>query len=181
MTLKRTGFKPRTAPMKASAFKRIDAKESGAVAKARTAMKRKGPKMTPIRASARGEQCTLRFPCCNFNPETTAWCHSNSARDGKGMGIKARDVEGAYGCSACHAFLDGGYAGKMPRDQVDLNFNVARLLSQAILRRKGLIKDGTAAAVTAAIPDQTQSMGKDSTMNMISEQERAPAADEVNS
>lgn len=126
--------------MKRQAFKRSERKEAAASAKAGRGMKAKRPKMTPIRASARGEQCTLRFPVCNFNPETTVWCHSNHACDGKGMGLKARDEEGCYGCAACHAFLDGGYAGHMSRAMVDIYFDLARTSSQAILRRKGLIK-----------------------------------------
>lgn len=102
-------------------------------------MKTKRPKMTPIRASACGEACTLRLPVCNGNRETTVWCHSNRAEDGKGMGIKARDEEGCYGCSACHAFLDGGYAGKMPRSLLDTYFDLARTESRAILKQKGLM------------------------------------------
>jgi len=86
---------------------------------AKVRMKSRGPKMTPIRASAKDEQCTLRFPCCNFDPATTVWAHSNRAEDGKGMGIKARDQEGCYACSACHSWLDGGYARHMPRPLVD--------------------------------------------------------------
>lgn len=137
--LKRSPLKP-GAPMKRQAFKRSERKEVAASAKSGRGMKAKRPKMTPIRASARGEQCTLRFPGCNFDPATTVWCHSNHARDGKGMGLKARDEEGCYGCSACHAFLDGGYAGHMERPMVDIYFDLARKISQAILRSKGLMK-----------------------------------------
>jgi hypothetical protein len=144
--MRRTGFKPSTVTLKSNGFVRTDRKEAAAVAKLRkaaparkAAMKVKHPKMTPIRASARGEQCTLRFACCNFDPATTVWCHSNRAADGKGMGIKARDHEGAYGCSACHAWLDGGYAGHMRRETVDIFFDLARANSQTILRAKGLM------------------------------------------
>jgi len=57
------------------------------------------------------------------------------------MGIKARDEEGCYGCSACHAFLDGGYAnGGMARGLVLYYFDLARTISQGILRAKGLMK-----------------------------------------
>lgn len=138
--LKRSAFKPSTVALKRSGFLRCFKKELGAVSKIKRAMKSKGPKMTPIRASARGEQCTLRFAVCNFDPATTVWAHSNRAEDGKGMGIKARDEEGCYACMACHSWLDGGYAGKMLRDQVDGYFDLARAESQAILRRKGLMK-----------------------------------------
>lgn len=62
--------------------------------------------MGKVRESARNEACTLRFPgVCNFNEETTVFCHSNRLEDGKGMGLKAK--VGAYGCSACHDVLDG--------------------------------------------------------------------------
>lgn len=109
---------------------------------ARKPMKRgTKPKMTPIRASARGQECTLRFPgICNHDSETVVWCHSNDSKDGKGAGLKARDEEGCYGCYACHAWLDGGYAGKMSRARVDQHFDVARMLSQEVLRKQGLMK-----------------------------------------
>lgn len=132
--IKRTGFKPT-----GSGILRVQAQARTAPAK-KAAMKSKGPRMTPIRKSARGEECTLRFACCNGDTETTVWCHSNRAEDGKGMGVKARDEEGCYGCSACHAWLDGGYALHMPRATVDAFFDLARALSQKILRRKGLMK-----------------------------------------
>jgi hypothetical protein len=120
--------------------------KSAKTAKPRKPLKSKRPKMTPIRASARGQECTLRFPgICNRNPETTAWCHSNHLEDGKGVGIKARDEEGCYGCSDCHAWLDGGYASAgADRAPVDARFDAARAESQEILRAKGLLP--TAAA-----------------------------------
>lgn len=98
--------------------------------------------MTPIRASARDEECTLRFDgICNYDTATTVWCHSNESADGKGMGIKARDQEGCYGCAACHSYYDGGYAAhKVPRALVRIRFDAARMTSQAILQRKGLMK-----------------------------------------
>jgi hypothetical protein len=103
-------------------------------------LKSKGPRMTPIRKSARDEECTLRFPVCNGDTKTTVWAHSNNYQDGKGGSIKARDEEGCYACFACHSWLDGGYAGHMLRETVEVFFNLARINSQAILRRKGLMK-----------------------------------------
>ncbi|WP_323142746.1 nuclease domain-containing protein [Massilia phyllosphaerae] len=111
-------------------------------AKPRKPMKSSRPKMTPIRASARGQDCTLRFPgICNRNPETTAWCHSNRLEDGKGMGLKAPDHHGCYGCSDCHAWLDGGYAGRVAREVVDARFDAARAESQEKLRALGLMPE----------------------------------------
>jgi hypothetical protein len=112
--------------------------------KQRKPLKSSKPKMTPIRASAKGQECTLRFPgICNRNPETTVWCHSNRLADGKGMSLKAPDQEGCYGCSDCHAWLDGGYAANpyISRTSVDERFDAARAESQVILRAKGLMSD----------------------------------------
>ncbi|PRC92654.1 nuclease domain-containing protein [Solimicrobium silvestre] len=107
----------------------------------RSRMKSSRPKTTKIRQSARMQDCTFRFPAiCNYNPETTVWCHSNEIEDGKGAGLKARDEEGAYGCSACHAFYDGGYVNHdVDRGYVRAGFNVARAISQKILKLKGLM------------------------------------------
>lgn len=118
--------------------------------KPRKPLKSSRPIMTPIRKSARGMECTLRFPgICNRNPETTAWCHSNRLADGKGIGLKAPDHEGCYGCSDCHAWLDGGYAGRDSRAAVDARFDAARAESQNILRAKGLLPNSETAAVAA--------------------------------
>jgi hypothetical protein len=57
--------------------------------------------------SAKGEQCTIQSPICNYNPETIVCCHSNESDDGKGGRIKAEDIYIAYGCAACHDFVDG--------------------------------------------------------------------------
>jgi hypothetical protein len=95
--------------------------------------------MSKVRESARGEDCTLRLPgICNWNNETTVFCHSNRLGDGKGMGMKAKI--GAYGCSSCHAVLDG----QLPRpahltyEQVQGLFDNGVKATQSILERKGL-------------------------------------------
>ena len=108
----------------------------------RTKMKSSRPKSSPIRRAAKGQECTLRFPgICNFNIETTVWCHSNEYADGKGAGLKARDEEGCFGCSACHVYYDGGYANMgIDRETVRQQFNVARIRSRSILEMMGLLK-----------------------------------------
>ena len=64
--------------------------------------KRKFPK---LRDSAKGEDCTLQLiPYCNNNPETVVLCHLPFD---SGMGMKAHDLSSAYGCSDCHAIIDG--------------------------------------------------------------------------
>lgn len=107
-------------------------------------MRTRGPKMTPIRRSAKGEDCTLNFAgICRNNTDTTVWCHSNRLIDGKGMGIKAKDEAGCYGCAQCHSFLDGGWASfpDWTYDLVQDHFEVARAKSRPILMHKGLIAD----------------------------------------
>ena len=124
----------RGAPLKRTAFKQKAPAE-------RKPMKSRGPKMTPIRRAARGEDCTMRVPgVCNGDPDTVVWAHSNRMEDGKGMGIKARDEEGCFACSCCHLWLDGGYAGKVPRSVANQYFDLARTESQGILKAKGLMK-----------------------------------------
>lgn len=60
--------------------------------------------------SARDAPCSARFPgICNGDPATTVWCHLNGHAFGKGAGIKAHDIAGFAGCSACHAYYDVGH------------------------------------------------------------------------
>lgn len=111
-------------------------------AKPRKKLRATRVKMTAIRRSARGEDCTMRIPgVCNHDPATTVLCHSNDLADGKGMGLKAPDTEAAYGCSACHDVLDGRRPRPvwMQRSQLLAFFDVARALTKEILRRKGLL------------------------------------------
>jgi len=59
-----------------------------------------------LRKSARGQDCLVRIPgICNHNPETTILAH----RNGAGMGRKHNDLFGAFCCSDCHSFVDGGW------------------------------------------------------------------------
>ncbi len=98
--------------------------------------------MSKIRRSARGEDCTINLPgICNYNPETVVWCHSNRYEHGKGMGLKAKDEHGAYGCSECHATYDR--QRKRPEtlslENVEDAFTMAMTKSRQILKDKGLI------------------------------------------
>jgi len=134
--MKRTPMKPGQ-PMKRSGFKRKAAKPG------RSNIKATRPKTSPIRASARGEECTLKIPgVCNYNPETTVWAHSNQAKHGKGMGLKAADEYGCYACSSCHTFLDHGWANHpmIESYHVEFMFEIAMQKSRDKLRQKGLLK-----------------------------------------
>jgi hypothetical protein len=55
-----------------------------------------------LRESARHESCVS----CGANDGSVVWAHSNFNRHGKGMGIKAHDLFGAYLCHRCHSMFD---------------------------------------------------------------------------
>lgn len=77
-----------------------------------------------ITKSARGEECQIRLPdVCNFNPETSVWCHAGGA-DIKGVGQQADSLLGAVGCSDCHDVYDRRRKPPfgMTRDDVELAF-----------------------------------------------------------
>lgn len=96
-------------------------------------------KQTKLTKSARGKPCTVRVPLvCNGNSETVVLCHLN----GGGMGMKSNDIHAAYGCSACHAWLDGGYTKQFNRDYRDLLHLEAVIRTQEIMLAEGLIKHG---------------------------------------
>ncbi len=94
-------------------------------------------KQTKITKSAKGEYCQIRVPAvCNFNPETTVLCHIN----GYGMALKANDMHAAYGCSSCHAVLDGHVKSDISKEDLQLYHYDGMVRTQLILLKKGLIK-----------------------------------------
>lgn len=109
--------------------------------KPRKGLKTTRPKMTAIRLSAKNEECTLRFPCCNYRIDTTVLCH----RNGAGAGMKAEDTDAAYGCYACHTVLDG-HAPRpegFSRDMMLAKFDAAVEQTNLRLETKGLIEVGS--------------------------------------
>lgn len=138
--MKRSAIQRKT-PLARVAFKAAEPKTEGKP-KPRSRMKSKGPRMTPIRKAARGQDCTLRIPgVCNFDPDTTVLCHSNNLADGKGMGLKAPDTEACFGCSACHDVLDGRRSRPewLTTNMLAGAFAGACAATHVILRRLGLI------------------------------------------
>lgn len=132
-------------PMKRSTPLRAKAPMSRGVKKAapapRAPMKSKGPRMTPIRRAARGEDCTLRIPgVCNHDPATTVLAHSNRLADGKGMGLKAPDTAACFACHACHDVLDGRRSRpeNISAEELDQGFDAAVVRTHARLREKGI-------------------------------------------
>lgn len=94
--------------------------------------------MSKITKSARGEDCQIRLPgICNHDPETTVWAHASGSAAGKGIGMKAPDILGAYACYACHMAVDG--QTKVPRHEVRLAFWEGHARSVIKLIEKGLI------------------------------------------
>lgn len=93
-------------------------------------------KQSKITKSARGEDCQIRVPgICNFNPETTVFCHLN----GGGMGTKHSDLHGAYGCSNCHDAIDGRLQTDHSWHELKKMHLEAMVRTQNILVDKGLI------------------------------------------
>lgn len=90
---------------------------------------------TAIRASAKGEECTLRLPCCNRDPATTVFCHLRFF-GWAGISQKPDDLLGVYACHACHDALDGRSNGLWGFE------DVLRGLGETLmkLRAKGLIE-----------------------------------------
>lgn len=89
-----------------------------------------------LRDSARGMHCTMRVPgVCNHDKETVVWCHSDLMKHGKGTGIKAHDLFGFYGCSACHEWYGMNYNNSAG----DAYFKDAWEWSLTLAINKGLI------------------------------------------
>lgn len=83
-------------------------------------MRSSRPKMTPARANARGQDCTLRLPGCQNDTATVVLCHLRQFNGG-GMGCKPPDVEGVFACAHCHSILDGR-SRLIPELQPELNW-----------------------------------------------------------
>lgn len=55
---------------------------------------------------AKGRACTIRVPGDCSPPDTTVLCHVRLS-DISGLGFKAPDWLGAFGCQRCHDIVDG--------------------------------------------------------------------------
>ena len=149
MTLQQKSPLKRKTPMRSTGFvskpKDLTAGTKKAAPAPRAKMKSKGPKMTPIRKAAKGQDCTLRIPgVCNWDPETTVLCHSPFLESGRGMGLKAPDTEACFGCCNCHDVLDRRvpWPSWMTPFKLEGAFIGARNLTHEVLRKKGLLDAG---------------------------------------
>lgn len=97
--------------------------------------------MSKITESAKGESCTVRLPgVCNHNNDTVVFAHINSVRLGHGIGIKNKDIHGAYACSSCHDWIDGRVKSHQDPNVIKLAHYEGVLETQLRLIEKGLIK-----------------------------------------
>ena len=89
--------------------------------------------MSKLRKEARGRDCQIRAPGCNFNPETTVLAHL----PGGGMGAKVDDRHGAWACSHCHDFVDGRISADVEPDERKLYMLEGVIRTQEILIQEG--------------------------------------------
>jgi hypothetical protein len=90
--------------------------------------------MSKLTMSAQGENCLIRLPCCNHNPDTVVGCHYRMAGF-SGIGFKSPDWLLAFGCSECHRWVD---THKDPETVIAFLHAVVRTIARQI--EKGLIK-----------------------------------------
>jgi hypothetical protein len=96
-----------------------------------TAVRKKPRALLPdLRKFARGQVCQIRIPgACNHNTETVCLCHSRQGGIA-GMGQKACDLNGAHGCSGCHAVVDG----RAPRPEGFTKADVDLMFAHGVFR-----------------------------------------------
>jgi len=85
--------------------------------------------------SAKGQECQIRSPFCNHNPETVVLCHLNGA----GIGEKMQNIHGAYGCSKCHDAVDGRIRVLYP-NELKLDHLQGVIRTQELMIRNGILK-----------------------------------------
>ena len=93
--------------------------------------------MSKYTESARWQECQVRIAgICNHDNSTTVFAHINGA----GMGMKHEDIFGAFSCSACHEWLDGGYIREgVSKDVRDLEHLRAMMNTQKIMIKQGAL------------------------------------------
>lgn len=97
-------------------------------------------KSQAIRDSANGQDCLMLLPGC-IGAAGTIWSHNRHWFAGKGRGIKAIDVNGAYACTHCDALYDR-QAKRPPGlsdETVELAWYHAHTRSLVLLKQKGLL------------------------------------------
>jgi len=95
--------------------------------------------MTKLRNSARDEECTLRIlAVCNYDPATTVLAHIRRPWNA-GVGLKPRDDEAVYACSACHDLADRRRPSVLSRAEIDSHLLDGLMKTHRRMREKGLL------------------------------------------
>ena len=98
--------------------------------------------MSKITESARGQECQVRIPgVCSGDSSTVVWAHAIGLASGRGIGLKANDLSGAYACQKCHDAYDRRIKPYgVLYFQVKECFFEGHLRSLAKKKKKGLVK-----------------------------------------
>ena len=96
--------------------------------------------MVNYRKEAKGRPCMVNISgVCNHDTQTTVLAHLNV----QGLNVKAHDLHGCWACSACHEWLDHGWAEApfshpmVTREQRDYEHYKAIIRTQQQLIREG--------------------------------------------
>jgi hypothetical protein len=96
--------------------------------------------MKDLTKLARGEECLIRVPhVCNGNPETTVLCHVRMIGI-SGFGLKAPDALAAYGCQACHDYVDGRTQGTHTHEERRAMLLEGMARTQYTLIHRGILR-----------------------------------------
>jgi hypothetical protein len=90
----------------------------------------KRSRLPDLRSLAKGQNCQIHLPGCNYNPETVVGAHIRRANIA-GMGQKPCDLAMLYACSNCHDVIDGRVKSALTRLELDqfILFGLLRTLS----------------------------------------------------
>lgn len=89
---------------------------------------------------AEGQKCLIRVPTvCNGNPSTTVACHVRLIGI-SGAGLKSPDLCIAFGCSSCHAVVDGQQKSSFSYEERRLMLLEGMIRTQYWLLQHGHIK-----------------------------------------
>jgi hypothetical protein len=95
-------------------------------------------KSKALRDSARDEFCCLNIVgICNGDTMTTVLCHLPD--ESHGMALKADDISSCYGCSACHAAIDGRLKVELSGEEREFYLRRAQVRTLRKMVEKGLI------------------------------------------
>ena len=84
----------------------------------------------------------MQIDGCPNRTDMTIWSHNRTQLGGKGMGLKAVDLAGAYACTYCDGVYDGQI--KPPpgwtRDDIDAAWTRGHFRSLKRLTERGIVR-----------------------------------------